>query len=219
MRFFTAAATAVGIGTSIYGASQQRKQIKQSNRATAEANRLQKEVSKEQQKAAAASQRAEGFRKQQMELEGIRRRRDIIRQAQGARALGIARANAGGAAMTDSSVIAGQQQAASQQRADTLANLQNIQIGRNIYAENKKITEAQGKGATIQTQANDYMSQAAQRQNQAAYSQQIFGAGIQLAQNAPTLSRVAQGVTDIFNRPAVGNWDTTVNFNADLPLK
>lgn len=220
---FTLIGTAVGLGTAVYGASQQRSQIKKSNQATAKANALNAKVAEQQKLAAEASVRAEQQRLQQMELEGIRRRRDIIRQAQGARALGIARANASGANTTDSSVQAGQQQLANTQRADTLANLQNIQIGRNIYAENQKIYDAQTKGATIQSQANNYLSQAQQYQNAANYSQQIFGAGIQIAQGASTFNNVMQtalsGARDIFNP---NPWQTNTYANVGgtyRPLK
>lgn len=201
--FFELLGAAVGIGTSIFGASESNKATKKQNQAIAKANAQQMKVDEQNQKASAASVRAERLRAQQMELEGLRRRRDIIRQAQGARSLGIARANAQGALTTDSSVQAGTQQLASQQRVDTLANLQNIMIGRGLFKENEAIYKAQAKGATIQTQANQYQSLAAQYGNQAQYGQQLFGAGLSIAQSAPAFGRVASttfsGAYDLFN--------------------
>lgn len=201
--FFELLGTAIGLGASIYGASEQKKSVKKQNREIDKANAKQQEVAKQNKLASQASVNAERARLQQMELEGIRRRRDIQRQAQGARALGIARANSSGASLTDSSVQAGQQQLAATQRADTLANLQNIMIGRTIYKENAKAYAAQAKGAQFQTQANNYLSQAQQISNSSQYQQQIFGAGIQLAGNAQTFGRVAEntfsGVRDIFS--------------------
>jgi hypothetical protein len=192
--FFEAIAAVVGIGTAAYGAYQNDKQTDRANRSIAQSNAAQKKVAEQNKIASQHSVAAEKLRKQQMELEGIRRRRDIIRQAQGARALGIARANASGAALTDSSVQAGQQQAATSQRADTLANLQNIQIGRNIFKENMEIYKAQAKGATIQTQANQYQSMAQQSMNNAQWGQQLFGAGLNIAQSAPAFGRVATNI-------------------------
>lgn len=214
--FFALLSLAAGIGTSIYGASKQAKETKKANKSIGKANAAQREVTRQNQIASAASVRAEAARKQQMELEGIRRRRDIIRQAQGARALGIARANQSGAATTDSSVVASGQQLASQQRADTLANLQNIMIGRQIYKENINIYKAQAKGAGFQTQANVYGSQAQQSSNAANYGQQIFGMGTTIASTGPTLQRVASDHMDLFNS---NPWQTTAYTANGYPLK
>lgn len=191
----------LGIGTAAYGAIQSRKATKNANKQVAKANSQQKIVSQANKEASAASLRAEKLREQQMELEGIRRRRDVIRQAQGARALGIARANASNA-LGGSSVQAGQQQAASQERVDILANLQNIALGRGVFDANYDIYKAQSKGASAQTSINQYTSAAQGYANQASYYQSVFGAGINLAQNAQTIGNVAtnirSGARDIF---------------------
>lgn len=192
----------VGIGLAGYGAYESNKNTKKANRQISASNKEQKKLSKANQEASAASVRAEALREQQMELEGLRRRRDVIRQAQGARALGLARANAAGA-IGSSSVQAGQQQVASSERLDILANLQNIMLGRGVFEENRNIYAAQAKGAQIQTNINQYQSAAQGYASTAGMYQQVFGAGVSLAQNAQTIGNVTKtafsGARDIFN--------------------
>lgn len=207
---------AAGLGVAGYGAYKSNQATKKANQQTSKANAEQKKLAKVQQEASDASVRAEALREQQMELEGIRRRRDVIRQAQGARALGIARSNAAGA-MGSSGQVGGQQQVASQERMDVLANLQNIMLGRGIFEENRNIYAAQAKGSSIQTQVNQYASAASQYGAQANYYQSVFGAGLNLAQSGPTFSNVyttmTQGARDVF-APSTSGWQTTVT-----PLK
>lgn len=200
----------VGLGTAAYGAYQQKKSTSKANAQIAQANKAQKKIAQANKEASEASVRAEKLREKQMELEGIRRRRDVIRQAQGARALGIARANAANA-IGSSSVQAGQQQTASRERVDILANLQNIMLGRGIFEENRNIYAAQAKGAQLQGQVNQYTSAAQGYTNQASMYQQVFGAGLSIASNAQTIGNVVsttfQGARDIF---APNPWSPTV---------
>lgn len=192
-----AAVTAAIIGgaVAVKGMVDQKSAVKKQNSQIKKANAANAAVAEQNVLASEASVRAEALRAQQMELEGLRRRRDIIRQAQGARSLGLARANAQGAlAGNASSVQAGQQQVNSTQRADVLANLQNIQIGRGLFAENKAIYEAQAQGATIQTQANNYMTSAQTYANRANSAQALFGAGMNIMGNAQTIGNVASTV-------------------------
>lgn len=188
---FTAVAAAVGLGTAIYGASQQAKNVKKANKAAASANEQQQLVQEQTQIASEASIRAEALREKQMELEGLRRRRDVIRMAQGAAALSTARAVGQGVSTTDSAVRGGRQQVASQGRVDVLANLQNIMIGRGVFEENRNITQAQAQGAQFQTNANVFQSQQQSYMNQAGTGQQLVGFGLNLVSAAPTIGRVA----------------------------
>lgn len=183
---------ALGVGSAVFGASQQKKAIKKSNKATAAANAQQKKVQQQTQIASEASIRAEALREKQMELEGVRGRRNTIRAAQGARALGLARAVGQGVGTGDSGVRSGQQSVRSQERVDLLANLQNIDIGRGIFAENRAITQAQAKGAQFQTAANIFASQAQTSLNSAQTGQQIFGFGLNLATNATSIGNTLQ---------------------------
>jgi hypothetical protein len=206
MAFATVAAIA-GLGAAAYGASQQSKSVKKANKAAKKANAQQQLVQEQTQIASEASIRAEALREKQMELEGIRRRRDIIRMAQASQSLSVARSVAQGAQQS-SSARAGRNQISSQARVDTLANTQNIMIGRGIFEENRNITQAQAQGAQFQSNANIFSSQQQQYMNQASYGQQLVGFGLGIAQNAVTAGNVA---TTIWGSPAIGNWNTTVN--------
>jgi hypothetical protein len=196
---FTAVSAAIGLGTAIYGASQQAKNVKKANKAAESANKQQKLVQEQTQIASEASIRAEQLRERQMELEGLRRRRDILRSAQAARSLGLAAAIAQGVDPGSSSVQAGQQSARSRQTVDLLANIQNIEIGRGVFEENRKITQAQAKGAQYQTNANIFQSQQQSYLNKAGTGQQLVGFGLNLVSAAPTIGRVA--TTSLFSNP------------------
>lgn len=200
MAFATVAAV-VGLGTAAYGAVKQNQQVKKANRQAQAANLQSIQVQKESVKAAQASQRAEALRLKQMRVEGIRRRRDIMRQAQAARSVGIARAIAQGG-LDSTSAQAGQNAASTNQRIDVLANLQNIMIGEGIFAENKKITEANTRGANFQTVANTYNAASQQSRNNAEGAQQWVGLGLNLLNNAGTIGRVGGNAYDtLFGNP------------------
>lgn len=192
---FTAISAAIGLGTAAVGYVNQSKQVKKANKATKAANAAQMDVQAASEDAAAASQAAERLREQQMELEGIRRRRDIIRAAQGAAAVSRARSVAQGA-QDSSSARAGVQRNATQGRIDALANLQNIEIGRGVFEQNRLITDANTRGAQAQTVANISMSQANTAQNYASYYGNLATTGLNIAQNAVTIGNVAE--TSIF---------------------
>lgn len=151
----------------------------------------------------------------------MRRQRQIQREAQNAKSLGVARAVSGGVNIgADSSVVSSAQQIASRERVDMLANFQNIMIGRGVFAENKKITEAQARGSAIQTTANNYSMAAQSYSNQAQQGQQLFGAGVSILQNFDTINRVGTQITssarDLFNP---NPWQTTTYNSAGYQLK
>lgn len=197
----------LGLGLSAYGAVKNSQATKKANSQQKKADAANAQVAGQNKLAAEASVRAEALRAQQMELEGMRRRRDIVRQAQGARALGLARATAQGA--EGSSVQAGQQQVNSQQRQDVLSNLQNIMLGRGMFEENKNIYNAQSKGAQIQAQSNQYMSNAQSYMNSASQAQQYTGFGINLMNSAQTINNVGTtvlgGAYNLFGRGYTGS--------------
>jgi hypothetical protein len=204
---FTAVAAVAGLASAAYGASQQSKATKKANKAAKKANAQQQLVQEQTQIASEASIRAEALREKQMELEGIRRRRDIIRMAQASQSLSAARSVAQGVQQS-SSARSGRSQIASQARVDTLANMQNIMIGRGIFEENRNITQAQAQGAQFQSNANIFASQQQQYMNQASYGQQLVGAGLGIAQNATTFGNIA--TTSIFgSSQSIGPWQTT----------
>lgn len=182
----------LGVGTAIAGAVGSKKATKKANRANAAAAEQQRLAHEQTVFASEASIRAEALRERQMELEGIRRRRDIIRQTQSAEAQGIAAAISQGVSIGSSSVQAGRQQAASRERVDILSNLQNIMIGAGIFEENREITRRQTKAAEFTSGANINMSQAQTHMNQAGMFQNMMGFGLNLAQSGPQINSVFQ---------------------------
>lgn len=211
---------AAGLGLSAYGMNKERSSVKAQNKEIAKSNAAQAKVAKASKDASAASLAAEKVRLQQMELEGIRRRRDIMRQAQAARSLGLARANAQGALSAGtSSAVAGQQQMASLERADTLANNQNISIGRQIFAENKKIYDAQARGAQYQSQSNLALANAQAYGNQSSYASRLFGAGMNIAGSAVAAGNVAETMFGRASGMFADPWAATVTPSIYSPLK
>jgi len=192
---FAAVAAIAGLGVAAYGAKEQAKNVKKANSAAAKANAESKKVQEQTQVASEASIRAELLREKQMELEGIRRRRDIIRMSQAQQSISVARSVAQGAQQS-SSAKTGKSQIGAQERVDTLSNMQNIMIGRGIFEENRNITAAQAQGAQYQSNANIYSSQQQGYMNQASVGQQYMGFGLGLMQNAVTVGNVA--TTSIF---------------------
>lgn len=207
---FAAVTAVAGLATAAYGASQQAKNVKKANSAAAKANAESKKVQEQTQVASEASIRAELLREKQMELEGIRRRRDIIRMSQAQQSLSAARAVAQGVQQS-SSARTGKSQIGTQERVDVLSNMQNIMIGRGIFEENRNITAAQAQGAQYQSNANIFSSQQQGYMNQASVGQQYMGFGLGLMQNAVTVGNVA--TTSIFgssqSAQPIGYWNTT----------
>jgi hypothetical protein len=99
------------------------------------------------QAAASAQQRSEALRKQQMDLDIMRRKREAIRQAQLARSTGQAAATAQGVNSTDSSVIGSNSQQTSNQNANITALNQNAELGVGLFKANADLASAQGTQA------------------------------------------------------------------------
>ena len=112
------ALTAIGVGVSAYSAVQ----------------------------SADASKDAEEARKQQMNLDAARRRRQAIREAQIARASAISNAAAQGA--SEGSAVQGGVAAISGNAAESIVNTnQNVQLGNQIYDANGRRASAESVGA------------------------------------------------------------------------
>lgn len=118
---------AAGIGVSLYG------------------NSKQADASKKQY---AAERQAEALRQQQMQLESIRRERDVVRQAQAARAQSLSQAVNDGASATGSSILPGLQgQIAGQESRSITATEENLAIGNATFAANADASRAKGEKA------------------------------------------------------------------------
>lgn len=119
------AVSAVGVGTSVYGAVQQ--------------GNAQKKMAEEQKK-------QEAIRKQQMNLEAMRRKREIIRQSQMAQAKSLATAGAQGGA--ESSGFAGALGTISGGAGNaSLATSQNEELGNSMFASNARMAGLMGDAA------------------------------------------------------------------------
>jgi len=127
---------AIGIAASVAG--------------TAVAYKGQQQQAKAQKQLIAAQQVAEDSRKQQMNLDATRKKREIVRQAQLARAAAVATANAQGAG--DSSALGGAIGGIEGQTGVNLAGVnQNQQLGNQIFDANAmagraRASEADGGG-------------------------------------------------------------------------
>jgi hypothetical protein len=112
------ALSAVGVGTAVYGAV----------------------------KSAEASEDAEKARKQQMNLDAVRRRRQAIREAQIARATAVSNASAQGA--SEGSAVQGGVAALSGNAAESIVNTnQNVLLGNAIYDANGRRAGAESISA------------------------------------------------------------------------
>lgn len=90
---------------------------------------------------AEASKKAEGLRKQQMELNNQREQRQIFRQAQNARAVALSNATASGGEKS-SGLAGGYGQIASASGANSVAARENLNIGEGLFDANKQLSEA-----------------------------------------------------------------------------
>lgn len=122
-----------------------------------------------QQKVAKAQKKQEKIRNQQMNLDLMRQRREALRKALVARALGISNATNQGAGVADSSVQGGIAQAVGQGNMSLTDINQNGQLGTAMFRANAQ--EASGAGT-------------------AAMGTAIGGFGSGLVQNSTTISRV-----------------------------
>lgn len=100
-----------------------------------------------------AQQKAERLRERQMNLQAMRERRDVIRNAILARSTALATTTAQGAAAPGSSALGGAYgQIGGDQGRQTLAINQNQQIGQGIFKANRQYfagTQLQGTGSMI----------------------------------------------------------------------
>lgn len=147
------------------------------------------EQSQSQKQASAASRQAEALRQQQMELDNRRRMTQLIRTAAAARAQAVSGSVARGLSTTDSSVMGGESSIQSQAGANILAQAQNINIGRGLFAANAAYSEAKSDAQTWNA-AGDF--------------------GKTLFQNSQQIGQIGE---TLFAPKTVGNWSTTVQGN------
>jgi len=117
--------SAAGVGTQMYAMSQQAK--------------VQKEMAEKQKE-------AEALRQQQMNLESMRRKREMIRSAQASSAMAVASAtNQGGG---ESSGLAGALSTVSGRSGNSLlATSQNEELGNKMFGINSQMATLQGERA------------------------------------------------------------------------
>lgn len=96
--------------------------------------------------ASKASREAEDIRRREMELENRRRMTQLIRTAATARAQSIASASARGATFS-SLAEGGLGSIQSQAGANVNAQAENVSLGREMFAANSSLAEAQGEAA------------------------------------------------------------------------
>lgn len=94
-----------------------------------------------QQQEIQGEQQAEAQRRQAMELEANRKQTEMVRQQQRARSLALSSATNQGANF-GSGLQGGYGQISGQYNTQSLANSQNLDIGRNIYDINGQISQA-----------------------------------------------------------------------------
>lgn len=156
---------AVGAAGAAYSATQQRKAAKQQNRAAEEQ--------------ATASRQAEAARKQQMDLDAVRKRRQTIREATVARAQALAAGVNQGAAGS-SGLAGGMGQVNSDANAGLSVVAQGQDIGNQLFAANSLYSEAGLRGDRAR----------AQGQAAGAWGSTISSLGGAIMNNAGTISRV-----------------------------
>jgi hypothetical protein len=140
-------AAALGTGLQLFGGEEEedasQKQAQIAKKAAKKQNKiikkkiipLLKDQRELEQKAYEQSVKAEGLRKQQMELDATRARRQIIRDAVRARSMSLTIANAQGAAQ-GSGLFGALAQITAESNRQGLGVAQNLGIGRGIFAAN-----------------------------------------------------------------------------------
>lgn len=123
----------------------------------------------EAKQASAASKRAEAARQRQLELDSMMKQRKIMRDAQLARAVSTSRQVGQTGGVDDSSGFGAYGQIQGQAGEQSNYQFQNTAIGRDIFAANADVTEANA-GQAI--------------------GKSIFGFGSDLIQAGPTLGRI-----------------------------
>lgn len=130
-----------------------------------------------QQQAIVAQQEAEALRKQQMDLDATRRRREILRQSVAARSASLAVTTAQGAAYEGGSALPGAYGSISGRTNVNLAGInQNQELGGGIF-------EAHSNQLTAYKNAANYQSQASMWQG-------VSSLGGSLLNNAGTIGQI-----------------------------
>lgn len=153
-----------------------------------------------QQAAIAAQQEAERLRKQQMDLDANRRRREILRQSTAARSASLAQTTAQGAANEGGSSLPGAFGSLSGRLGVNLLGVnQNQEIGTGIFSAH-------------QAQLTAY-SQAADAQSRMAFGQGLTSLGGALINNAGPIGRVGSFIGgSVSNAASFANWDGPTGF-------
>lgn len=94
-------------------------------------------------KQAKASEKAEKARQRMMQLEAMRKRRELVREGVVARATATSNASAQGAA-EGSALQGGIAQITTQQNRNTTASFQDEQLGNKVFAANRQYAKAGG---------------------------------------------------------------------------
>ena len=139
--FTTAAIAAVGLGIAAYGTVKTQKALKEQNAA--------------QQAAIDAQQQSEALRQKQMNLDAMRRQREIVRAGIQARSLALATATTQGA-QGGSGVQGGFAQIAGRTNWNALGVAQNQEIGNAMFASNQNLLTAYRSSANAQTDVSTY---------------------------------------------------------------
>lgn len=138
-----------GLAMSVRGANKAEK----ANKAIASENaKLSKEVT-------AISIKQEALRKQQLEMEALNAKRQVIRNAQLARATSLARASAQGG-MTSTSYMGAQAQITSQAADQQNTIFENLTRGRTQFSLNEDLLKAQNASAQKTGQFNSQLASA-----------------------------------------------------------
>lgn len=125
----------------------------------AQLNALNAQTVAAQNQQVAASVSAENSRKQQMNLDSIRQRREVVRNALIASSNAKAGAVASGAGLQGSGVAGGQAQIVNQRNSLLLGIFQNTSIGNAIFEANKSYAIAGGVVNQLEAQAKTVQSQ------------------------------------------------------------
>ena len=180
---------AVGLATSIVGMSKAKKAKKAQARAVAEQNAALGEVAAASRAASEASMRAEMARKEQMNLDANRAKRETIRQSMIARATSLTRSYGQGAG--ESSGARGAEAQITGVLGYGLTGIrQNQALGNQIFQANYDVFEANARGADAQTRANQAANRAGTAQSNVNFGQSLFSTGLSIMGSADRAGRV-----------------------------
>lgn len=150
--------------------------------------------------AAAAQAEAEALRKQQLGLDTLRRRREVLRQSVAARSASLATMTAQGAANEGSSAPGGSFGGISGRLGVDIGGInQNYELGGGIFDSH-------------QNQLAAY-SRAAEAQGRMAFGQGLTSLGGSLVSNAGTIGKVGTyAATQVSNAASFISWDGPTGF-------